>query len=202
MKKGPRPQYRIPGAAQESLATARSMAGASVRPGNQYAIDSINRNAGTGLNFLRRGVSSGSQLLAGAQGVNANTNQALMNNAAQNAAFKFNATQNLQDTLGRFAQYQEKAFYENEMKPYQEKVAVKNALIGAGLQNITGGIQDFANQEMQQNFLDSYFGKPGQPASAGKFSFDPKANFYPPSTPWGKSRKSWMVPPSSMGELG
>ena len=154
LKKGSRPKMPIPGAVQEATSIARSQANATVRPGNEYAISQIKEREGASINTLQRSLGSGSQILAGVGQINQNTNRALAENANQNTLFKFNATQNLQNSLARLGQYQEKQFFENQMKPYIDRVQTKNMLIGSGIQNISGAL----NTKTEMDLYEKVFG--------------------------------------------
>jgi hypothetical protein len=186
LKKGKRPEYGIPGGVQEAVATARMQANATTRPGNEYAIDQIRKSEGRAINNVNRASNSATQVLAAATGINANTNRALSDNANQNTMFRFNAQSRLQDTLMRLGQYQEKQWYENQMKPYMDRVQTKNMLTGAGIQNISGA----ANTLSEMSMFEKVFGngtsgntdiiKPMDTSGmksmvpAGTFKFNPK----------------------------
>ncbi len=159
MDNGSRPKMQVPGAINEATTMARQQANVTVRPGNDYAISQIKRNEGSSINALRRGVGSGQQILAGVSQINQNTNRALAENANQNTLFKFNATQNLQNSLARLGQYQQQQFQTNEMQPYLTSQQTKNMLVGAGIQNISGA----ANTQSEMAMYDKVFG--GQPAN-------------------------------------
>ena len=167
MKKGQRPRYTPPGAAQEALSTAKMLSNSTVRPGNEYAVGQINRSAGMAANNLNRSLNSGSQILAGVDQIQKNTNQALAGNAAQNTQFRFNAIQNLQGALGNFARYQDRQWQENQLNPYMDRVKTKEMLIGSGLQNLVGGLQAVETSKQQQTYLDYLMGKPNQWAQSG-----------------------------------
>jgi hypothetical protein len=154
-KKGTRPKMPIPGAVQEATALAKMQANATVRPGNDYAIDQIHRNSGMGINALNRTANSSSQILAGLESVNANANASLRDNANQNTLFKFNATQNLQNSLAKLGQYQNQQWQTNVMQPYMDRVQTKNMLTGAGIQNMSGAFNNISQMKM----YDKYFGK-------------------------------------------
>lgn len=156
-KAGKRPTYKIPGAARESLANARSMANQTVRPGNEVALKELNRNATNTIGTLRNYSNSAAQILGKATAVGTNLQRGIERNNALNAQFSYNAKQNLNSSLERFAAYQDKAFMENEMKPYMERVETKNALIGAGMQNIFGGL----GNAVQMDMFNSIYGNQG-----------------------------------------
>jgi hypothetical protein len=159
---GRRPKYSPPGAATEGLGLARQLAFASVRPGNEQALIDINRVANQQAETLNRNLTSGTQVLAGMQGINQQQNRAIQQNNMLNANFKFNAFQNLQRTLQNYAQYQDKAWQQNQLMPYMYRVNTKAALVGSGLQNLN----NWNNFKLQQSMWDKYLATPtatGQP---------------------------------------
>lgn len=158
---GKRPTWNIPGSAYEQVNNARSMSSANVRPGNQQAVDQINKTAANQASQITRNAGSGAQALSALGGVEQIQQNSVANNNAANAQFQYNAKQQLQNTLGNFAQYQREAFIKNTWEPYQERAATKSALISSGLQNIFGGINAMQSQKMQQNFLASIYGNRG-----------------------------------------
>lgn len=155
---GKRPKYNVPGAMEEALTNARMMNFSSTRPGNDYALDQISRAEGRSLASINRNATSASQVLAAAQGINQNTQQAVQANNAQNSQFKFNAFQNLQGVLQNFARYQDKAWLENMYKPYMDAVNTKASLIGSGLQNMVNGQQQAQSNKQQQQYLNYLMG--------------------------------------------
>ncbi len=154
-----RPQMSVPGAVQEATDIARKQAYQTVRPGNEYAISQINRGAGQSINALNRGLKSSSQILAGVGQINQNTNRALAENANQNTLFRFNATQNLQNSLARLGQFQQQQFQTNELQPYLTSQQTKNMLTGAGIQNLSLA----ANTRDEMAMYEKVFGS-DQPA--------------------------------------
>jgi hypothetical protein len=178
MNNGNRPQMPIPGAVSEGVALARRQAMSTTRPGNEYAIGQINRNAGQSINALRRGIGSGQQLLAGVGQINQNTNQALAGNANQNTLFQYNATQNLQNSLARLGQYQNQQFQVNRMQPYLTSQQTKNMLVGSGIQNLSGA----ATTRDEMSLYDKVFGG-DQPAGNKFFGVNQNPSFG--TTPFG-----------------
>lgn len=146
-QKGPRPNWTIPGAATEALSMARQQA-AGTRPGNQQAIDQIQRNASSQVSTINRTAGSGSQALAAIGRVEAMTNNQASQNNVLNANYQFNAKQNLQRVLGTYAGLQREQFVQNVMEPYQQRVSTKASLISSGLQNGFGALNQFAQNDM------------------------------------------------------
>lgn len=159
MNNGKRPKMKVPGAVEEATTIARQQALQTVRPGNDYAISQIKRAEGQSINALNRSLGSGQQILAGVSQINQNTQQALAQNANQNTLFKFNATQNLQNSLARLGNYQYQNQRTNELDPYLTSQQTKNMLVGAGIQNLSLA----ANTRDEMAMYDKVFGS-DQPA--------------------------------------
>lgn len=162
---GSRPKMRTPGAVNEATDIARTQALQTVRPGNDYAISQINRNAGRSISALNRSLGSGQQILAGVSQIQQNTNQALAENNAQNSLFRFNATQNLQNSLARLGNYQYQNQRTNELDPYLTRQQTKNMLTGAGIQNLSGA----ANTSDEMAMYEKVFGSGGGAPAGNKF---------------------------------
>ena len=63
------------------------------------------------------------------------------------------AEASLSDVLTSQQGYQEKKWDYNKNQPFQEKAALKSSLIGAGAENMFGAAGDFADEEMQKDYL-------------------------------------------------
>jgi hypothetical protein len=157
-KKPERPKYRIPGEAQESLDSARTLANNTVRPGNEEAVTQINQDAANATNSAQRVTGNQTQILGAQDRAGLIKSRAMLNNNALNSSFKYNAKLNLQNSLKDFAQYRDKAFQLNQMQPYQDKAQTKGALISSGIQNLFGASQDAGNM----NMLREIYGLKGQ----------------------------------------
>lgn len=171
MKSGNRPKMRVPAAVDEATDLARIQAAQTVRPGNEYAISQINRSQGQAISALNRSLGSGQQILAGVSQINQNTNRALAENAAQNSLFRFNATQNLQNSLARLGNYQYQNQRTNELDPYLTSQQTKNMLVGAGIQNLSQS----ANTRDEMAMYEKVFGSGGAPAGNKFFGVNQNA---------------------------
>ncbi len=134
------------------------MANSTVRPGDQMAKDAIYRNTATAVGNINRTAVSASQALGAADKAQINAQNALTQNSVQNTQYQFNAKQNLQNVLGTYANLQREQQQKNVFDPYQSRVETKNALIGSGLQNIYGSLNNLAQQKMQMDFMQSIYG--------------------------------------------
>jgi hypothetical protein len=151
LSKPKRPKYNIPGAVGEATANARRMANANVRPGNDQALQVIDRNATNGIQTAKSLSGSASQVLDFASKANNERLRALGQNNAMNSQFAFNSRMNLQGQLGRHAQYEDKAFQLNKLDPYSQRAQLKSSLIGSGLQNLWGAAEAKSFQDMYKS---------------------------------------------------
>jgi hypothetical protein len=148
-----RPEWKIPGASYEQLAQARQTASATVRPGNQNALDSISKASASALGNVQRAAGSGQDVLKSAEAINRNEQNAVANNNAQNAQFSFNAKQNLQGILGNFAQQQREEFIKNQWEPYMQSRDTTNSLVGSGIQNVFGTLQGAQQNKLFAQYM-------------------------------------------------
>jgi hypothetical protein len=159
MKKPKRPTYRIPGAINESVATARGLANSSLRPGNDQALANIRQSTSNAIGAAQGVSNNAAQILSAVAGANNREQKAIQGNNALNAQFSFNAKQGLMNQLNNLAGYQDKAFQLNQMEPYMQKAQTKAALIGSGLQNLWKSADS-------ANFVNA-FGGGGRSTQAG-----------------------------------
>lgn len=140
-----RPQYEIPNAATQKLALA-SAAAASNMGGYNQAISTIGANTSNAYSAARESGNPMSVISA----IQANQNQATNDLNARNAQYKEGQQQNLQNTLGDYANYQNEAFQLNKYQPYVDRKKAFSDLVGAGLKNIASGADSmFMNQFLQ-----------------------------------------------------
>jgi hypothetical protein len=145
LTKPKRPNYKPPGAINESVATARRLANATTRPGNDLAVADINKATNNSIGIAKRVSNSASQILGAANTANSQRLNALNRNSALNSQFRQNAQEGLMDSLNNLAGYQDKQFDMNKFQPYMQKAQTKAALISSGLQNIAGAGDDLTS---------------------------------------------------------
>ena len=78
--------------------------------------------------------------LAGLAGVQQQATDAYRNMLSMDSQARMDAEQRLQGVRGTMADYKDKQFQVNEMQPYQNTMQAAEAMKGAGLQNIMGGV--------------------------------------------------------------
>lgn len=174
---------------QERLATARNLASANM-PGYALAQQNINNSTAGAVNNMRELSTSGIAKLGTLAGINANQNEALDKLDMNNTQFQASQMQNLQNTLQDVSNKKEQ--FQNEAD------GAKSALLGAGIQNIQGGISDVAgmyvDEKNNQQLLEALktnqnlFGMGNQQQGTSttgvgnNFNFNPN-NFNPNANP-------------------
>jgi hypothetical protein len=133
-----RPEYQIPKEISDNLSQAQMMAleGLPAEQKQQY-IQNIQRSS----NFGLRAISSRKGGLAGVAGLVQNQNDASANLLSQDAAARQQNQRFAMQEGNTMANYKDQAFKINKLNPYYEKTAESQALLGAGIQNIAGGIR-------------------------------------------------------------
>ena len=138
LKKTVDPGYKIPKGFGENLAQAEQMARTGM-PSQQYnqAQQNISRNVGTGVRALSRSANPA----AGVAGLVRAQNDATLGLDVSNAAAR---RQNILQAMGarREMAGQQLAQQQYQQNRYFDKVNEANARIGAGTQNIFGGLSD------------------------------------------------------------
>lgn len=147
-----RPTYEIPDEIKKNLSQAQMMAmeGLPEEQKNQY-IQNLQRAS----NFALSGMSDRKGGLAGLGSLVQGQQDAYTGLLSADAQAKQQNQQALMQQRGVMADYKDKAFGLNKMEPYQQKVAESQALIGAGLQNIGGGLGSLAQGYQQRNLYNN-----------------------------------------------
>lgn len=132
-----RPEYEIPEEIKKNLSVAERMAleGLPAEQKRQY-VENLNKNMGAALSgFTGR--------KAGLQGLTSlvqSQNEAFKNLAVEDAMARQRNELSAMNQRETMAQYKDKAFELNKMQPYQEQVDEGQALVGSGIQNIAGSL--------------------------------------------------------------
>lgn len=143
----PRPTYDIPKEVFQNQGIAQQLS-ASGLPSEQYA------QAQQNIQRQQSGAIQAAQTRRGGLGLIGNiqqrTNDATLGLDVQNAKMKVQNMQGLMNANSQVAGYRDKAFQLNKLQPYNENRAYAMSLLGAGNQNIAGGIDTalggFVNQ--------------------------------------------------------
>lgn len=137
-KKNKRPTYEIPAEVQQNLTQAQNMALQGL-PEEQKQLYLSNLQRGTsqalGSSSTRRGG------LSGISQINQAQNDGYANMLAMDSQARQQNQQILMGQRQNMADYRDQAFQINKSNPYYEKTAQNNAMIGAGMQNMSQGFQ-------------------------------------------------------------
>lgn len=164
-KNNPRPTYQIPDEIKQNLSQAQMMAleGLPAEQKQQY-IQNLQRTS----NFALNAMSSRKSGLAGLSGLVQNQNDAYGNLLSQDSAARQQNRQMAMQQGQVMANYKDSAYQQNQSNPYYEKTAQAQAMQGAGLKNIFGGIQSAANYGAGHDFGKSKTSPPmGTPPTSG-----------------------------------
>ena len=139
-----RPEYQIPEEIERNMTEAELMSYYGL-PDAQKAeyMQNIQRSTQGAL----RGISDrkgGLGAVAAAQQTQQDAYMNLLSADVQQRMQNIQAAQNMRQTM---ANYRDKAFAINEMQPYEQSYAEAQSLIGAGMQNVMGGLTQAANYQ-------------------------------------------------------
>lgn len=160
-----RPKYEIPAAQQEEMAASR-MQQFGRMPGVNYANQRIDQNAASSAYRLQKGATNPSQLLSGLAGIQLNSNIASRGLLEAEAGDQIRRDAIFRRSLGVMAGYQDKKWQLNKFDPYMNKAATKSALIGGGLQNISGGVGGALSGLVSGQMMQNQMGQPLQQAGS------------------------------------
>lgn len=137
-----RPEYAIPNEIMQNQKMAQAAANEGL-PSQQYnqAMQNIQRQQNRGLMAAgsRRGA------LMALPGLQQQANDQLLNLDVKDAQARMNNQQQLYGVNSQVAGFRDKAFNLNQMQPYLDNRNYYQSLLGAGNQNLTGGIDKAAS---------------------------------------------------------
>ena len=137
-KKNKRPTYEIPEEISKNLNQAQQQAlqGMPEEQKQQYLANLQRSSAyALGQSNSRKGG------LQGLSAINQNQNDAYANMLGMDAQARMANQDKLMGARQTMADYRDQAFQINKSNPYYEKTAQNNAMIGAGMQNMSQGFQ-------------------------------------------------------------
>lgn len=144
LAKGARPQKEISSSMNEYLSNAKSAAANSRLPGQDIIEQQIGGASASGIRAAQEGASSSAGLMAGIAGIKGNEQNALGNLGIAGAEMQSANKDKLQAALLKYGQAQDEQFDVNKMQPFQDNAAAAQALKGAGMQNMMGGLESVA----------------------------------------------------------
>lgn len=158
------PHYDIPQEEMQKLSMAQRMSLQGMpEQQRQLALQNIQRSSNMGLNQL----SSRSAGIAGVGNIVQSQNDAFNNLAAQDTNVRLANQLKYGAALSEMAQYKDKQFGINVVNPFNRKYGMAQNLIGAGTQNIAGGIGTIAGAGMS---AAGSFGKGAKSTSPAEYS--------------------------------
>lgn len=135
-----RPVYQAPEAATQALAQSQALASQGLPQASlQLAQDQIARSQAAAVR--QQAAAGAAGMIRGVGATQMRTNDAYRNIMAADAQQRLANQQQYINQLGQYADYQDTEFQQNELYPWQEDYLQAQALQGAGLQNIGGGLQ-------------------------------------------------------------
>lgn len=184
-KKNKRPTYEIPQEIQQNLTQAQNMAlqGLPEEQKQQY-LSNLQRGSAQAL----ASSSSRGGGLAGIANINQQQNDAYGNLLSMDSQARNQNQQLLMGQRQTMADYKDQAFQINKVNPYYEKTSQNNAMMGAGMQNMsqgfqagnTGGSGGYENtggksqQQVTPQSGNQYYSPNGNDAT-GMYNFNPNS---------------------------
>ena len=155
-KNAVRPEYEIPQEIRDNLTDAeiQAMEGLPAAQKN-VLMQNIQRSSQASMDALDDRKSG----LAGMAKLQQNELDAYANLAGMNAQAQVSNQQNLQAQRGVMANYEDKSFQYNQDDPYQAQVAAAEAMKGAGIQNVSGAINNGIGQYADYQFYQDVLGR-------------------------------------------
>lgn len=161
---GARPEYQVQPEAYKALGISQSLASNRNLPGQQDMEAMIDAQTGNVVTDINRSGGSMADRMAAIAAAYAGGTTQKVGIGIQAQQQYLNNLQNLQQAYGQMVSEKDKVF-NSKQQNYDMKNAALQALMGAGIQNIAGGVQGMAGS-VNQGF--SYQGQMKQQAQAQK----------------------------------
>ncbi len=147
------PTYKVSPYAQQRLGLAQNLLNARM-PGATAMERNIYGNQANQMANVERNATSGSQALAMGSAAQGQTNQAFQNLGVQEQQDYYNRLGNQTSALQGMTQEGDKV-YQDQLRDYQEKMSLKNAYLGASMQNRTTSWNSLANMGLSGSAMAS-----------------------------------------------
>jgi hypothetical protein len=134
------PEYQVQPEAYKALGIAQSLASDRTMPGQQDMIEAIDRGIGNAVTDINRSGGSAADRMAAISAAYAEGSNQKGAIGIQAQQQYLNNLSNLQNAYGQMVSEKDKVFA-NQQQNYMQKVQSLQAMAGAGVQNIAGGIQ-------------------------------------------------------------
>lgn len=152
---GARPEYQVQPEAYKALGISQSLASNRNLPGQQDMEAMIDAQTGNVVTDINRSGGSMADRMAAIAAAYAGGTTQKVGIGIQAQQQYLNNLQNLQQAYGQMVSEKDKVFGSKQQN-YDMKSAALQALMGAGIQNIAGGVQGIAGSANQAS---SYFGQ-------------------------------------------
>lgn len=139
-----RPEYEIPSGVKNNLALARASYNNSYMPGEQRALDRIDLSAAQALSAAKETGNA----VGNISKIQANSNTAKLDLAEKSSMYSERMLQNLQQAQQQYAKYQDQKFQMNEFAPFADKARRNENLLGAGIKNFAGAVDQGIAMQM------------------------------------------------------
>tara|TARA_R110001592_G_scaffold1340_1_gene7933 strand:- start:14661 stop:15245 length:585 start_codon:yes stop_codon:yes gene_type:complete len=153
-----RPVYNIPQEILDNLTDSQIQAlrGMPAEQKQQY-IDNVMRSQQASFGALGDRKAG----LAGIAGVQQNAIDGYRNMLSMDAQQRQTNEQALQGVRSNLAEYKDKEFQMNQMNPYQETMQAAEAMKGAGIQNLMGGVTSGSKMGLDYGMFQEYMNRLG-----------------------------------------
>lgn len=148
-----RPSYEIPSGIKEMVQKTRKQANLTERPGADAAKSLIKTNTANSIDSIKNLGGSSSNVVQGVINAQSNENKALLAENSKNEAFRYQSFMDNIQSLRELGSYQDKAWEWNEADRYLEKRDRRDALIGAGITNVSTGAEDLVSNALMAKFM-------------------------------------------------
>ena len=185
-----RPTYEIPQEILDSLTDAQIQAlrGMPAEQKEQY-LSNIMRAQQASLDAMGDRKAG----LAGLPGVQQTALDAYRNMLSMDAQQRQANEQALQNTRGVVAGFKDKEFEYNQALPYQQTMAAAEAMTGAGMQNIVGGVQAGSQMGLDAMQFNQYMNALGGSGDTTTTTTTPPTNTVPKISPVDVSQKAGNI---------
>lgn len=167
-----RPEYQIPEAQKQALATLQAGALDPRVPGETQAREALGASTQRGIEAVQQSGSSPAEIIAGISNLASQEQRGLGQIGVQGAQLREQRRGDLVQGLGRQAQFEQAQQQYNVLDPYAADMQAKAALEEGAAQNIFGGVKGLAGAGVEA-LSPSSFNKGAKQAGGGS-SYSPE----------------------------
>jgi hypothetical protein len=159
-QKKQRPIYDIPQASKEAMENQRRLAAMEKAPGTDALLNQIRQQGAAATQNVKEMTGGSAGGAKAATDIYGKELEALQGMQANQQQFRLQQQQNLNQALNQYGQMQQQAWDYNVNQPYQQAMAAKSALTGAGLANLTnaatGTLGTIGAAQQSEKMMDFY----------------------------------------------